>query len=108
MQESGSADSWKNYLVYQQNGGTAKVRTPYTLLANKAAVTDRLDQWIGQDPSHIYYDVALTTTNGVIETTTATVVVSIQAPSTTAIDGSYKEAVLLAPNVVAELTDAAQ
>jgi len=52
--------------------------------------------------------VVLTTKNGKAETTTAPIDVSVQSASTTAADGSHQEAVLLAPNVVAELTDAAQ
>lgn len=86
-QDSGSPDSWKDY-IYEQNGGRAK--------------------WIGPDPTHIKYDTIVTTTNGVAESTTDPIDVSVQSATATAADGSYQEPVLLSPNLVAELTNAAQ
>lgn len=49
----------------------------------------------------------LTTKNGKADTTTAPVDVSVRPASVTAIDGSRQENILLAPHIVADLTDAA-
>lgn len=63
-------------------------------------------QWIGPDPTHISSDVVVTTTGGVVGTTTVPVDVEIQQANTVAADGSREDSVLLSPDVVAEITEA--
>lgn len=73
-----------------------------------SAMAAKHDQWIGPDPMHISYEVVTKTTDGIVETATFPVDVSILPANTEAADESHKISVLLSPYIIAELTKLAE